>query len=89
MVGRCVEPIRCPGGGSLAGQVEQMTVLAEPELKQRKFLCENCERELFLNALYCDNCGGKIEWPEKYKPILSGKKHDEKGGDKHRHEKRD
>ena len=69
MVGRCVEPIRYPGGSSLAGQVEQMTVLAEPELDQKRFFCENCERELFLNALYCDNCGGKIEWPEKYASI--------------------
>ena len=76
LVGRCVEPIRCPDSRSLAGQVEQMTVLAEPELKQKRFLCENCERELFLNALYCDNCGGKIEWPQEYESILSGKKHD-------------
>ena len=89
MVGRCVEPIRCPGGGSLAGQVEQMTVLAEPEKEQKRFLCENCERELFLNALYCDNCGGKIEWPEKYQSILSEKKHDEKSGDKPSREKED
>jgi hypothetical protein len=54
-----------------------MTVLAEPELNQKRFVCENCERELFLNALYCDNCGGKIEWPEKYEPILSDESHDE------------
>ena len=89
MVGRCVEPIRCPGAGSLAGQVEQMTVLAEPELKQRRFLCENCERELFLNALYCDKCGGKVEWPEKYQSILSEKKHGEKSGDTRSREKED
>ena len=89
MVGRCVEPIRYPGDGSLAGQVEQMTVLVEPELRQKRFLCENCERELFLNALYCDNCGGKIEWPEKYQPILSDKKQGEKGGGKRSREKED
>lgn len=89
MVGRCVEPIRYPGGGSVAGQVEQMTVLAKPEIKQKRFLCENCERELFLNALYCDNCGGKIEWPEKYQPILSDKKQGEKGDDKRSPEKED
>lgn len=89
MVGRCVEPIRYPGEGSLAGQVKQMTVLAEPELKQRRFLCENCKRELFLNALYCDNCGGKIEWPEKYQSILSEKKHGEKSDDKCSREKED
>jgi hypothetical protein len=64
-----------------------MTVLAEPEMRQKKFLCENCERELFLNAVYCDNCGGKIEWPEKYETILSDKKNDEKGDDKDRREK--
>ena len=89
MVGRCVEPIRYPGGGSVAGQVEQRTVLATPEIKQKRFLCENCERELFLNALYCDNCGGKIEWPEKYQPILSDKKQGEKGDDKRSPEKED
>ena len=66
-----------------------MTVLAEPEVKQKRFLCENCERELFLNALYCDNCGGKIEWPEKYQSIQFEKKHDEKSGDKRSREKKD
>ena len=66
-----------------------MTVLAEPEAKQKRFLCENCERELFLNALYCDNCGGKIEWPEKYQSILSDKKQGEKGGDQGSREKED
>ena len=69
--------------------MEQMTVLAEPELKQRRFLCENCERELFLNALYCDKCGGKVEWPEKYQSILSEKKHGEKSGDTRSREKED
>ncbi len=53
-----------------------MTVLAEPELEQKRFLCENCERELFLNAAYCDKCGGKIEWPEKYTSIFSEKEQD-------------
>jgi hypothetical protein len=66
-----------------------MTVLAEPEAKQKRFLCENCERELFLNALYCDNCGGKIEWPEKYQSILSEKKHGKKSSDKPSREKED
>ena len=47
-----------------------MTTLAEPELKQKRFFCENCERELFLNATYCDNCGGKIEWPNKYVSVF-------------------
>jgi hypothetical protein len=54
-----------------------MTRLAEPELKQKRFFCENCERELFLNAAYCDSCGGKVEWPEKYASFLSQKKGDE------------
>ena len=90
LVGRCVEPIRCPDDSSLPGRVEQMTVLAEPELKQKRFLCANCERELFLNAQYCDNCGGKIEWPQKYESILSEKRHDEeKGDDKSPREKKD
>lgn len=51
--------------------------MAEPELKQKRFFCENCERELFLNAIYCDNCGGKIEWPEKYASIFCEKEQDE------------
>jgi len=60
-----------------------MTTLAEPELKQKRFFCENCEREVFLNAVYCDNCGGKIEWPEKYTSVFSEKKQDEqKRGEK-------
>jgi len=58
-----------------------MTVLAEPEMNQKRFLCENCERELFLNASYCDKCGGKIEWPEKYVSIFSEKEKDEQGSD--------
>jgi predicted amidophosphoribosyltransferase len=54
-----------------------MTTLAEPELKQKRFLCQNCERELFLNATYCDGCGGKIEWPQKYESILCEEKQDD------------
>ena len=50
--------------------------MVEPELEQKRFFCENCERELFLNASYCDYCGGKIEWPEKYATIFSGSKED-------------
>jgi DNA-directed RNA polymerase subunit RPC12/RpoP len=60
--------------------VEQMTVLAEPEETQKRFLCENCERELFLKAVYCDNCGGKIEWPQKYEQILCNKSDEEEQG---------
>jgi len=58
-----------------------MTVLAEPEMKQKRFFCENCERELFLNASYCDKCGGKIEWPEKYVSIFSEKEKDQQSSD--------
>lgn len=58
-----------------------MTTLAEPELKQKRFFCENCDRELFLNAVYCDNCGGKIEWPEKYISVFSGKARDKQSRD--------
>jgi hypothetical protein len=58
-----------------------MTVLAEPEMNQKRFLCENCERELFLNASYCDKCGGKIEWPEEYVSIFSEKEKDQQGSD--------
>jgi hypothetical protein len=64
-----------------------MTVLAEPEskkepeLKQKRFFCENCEREVFLNASYCDKCGGKIEWPEKYKSIFSKDKQSKRSSD--------
>ena len=61
--------------------MEQMTVLAEPEMKQKRFFCENCERELFLNASYCDKCGGKIEWPEKYVSIFSEKEKEQQGSD--------
>jgi len=57
-----------------------MTTLAEPELKQKRFFCENCERELFLNAAYCDNCGGKIEWPDKYVSVFS-EEQDEQSSD--------
>ena len=53
--------------------------MVEPELKQKRFLCENCERELFLNAAYCDKCGGKIEWPERYEKILSDKEQKKQG----------
>jgi len=59
-----------------------MTVLAEPEMKQKRFLCENCERELFLNASYCDKCGGKIEWPEKYVSIFSEEEKDQQRSQK-------
>jgi len=64
-----------------------MTVMAEPEakpepeVKQKRFFCENCEQELFLSAVYCDKCGGKIEWPEEYDSIHS-EREDESDADK-------
>jgi rRNA maturation endonuclease Nob1 len=38
---------------------------------QQRYFCENCKREVFLQAKYCDNCGGEIEWPEEIKKILA------------------
>lgn len=31
---------------------------------QKRFFCENCKREVFLQAKYCDSCGGEITWPK-------------------------
>jgi len=38
---------------------------------QQRFFCENCQREVFLVSKYCDNCGGKIEWPKNIQKILA------------------
>jgi len=46
-----------------------MTVIQQP--LQQRFFCENCKREVFLQANYCDNCGGEIEWPKKVQKILT------------------
>lgn len=40
-------------------------------VQQKRFFCENCKRELFLQAKYCDECGGEIEWPEEIKKLLA------------------
>ena len=45
-----------------------MTALTE-KVQQQRFFCENCHREVFLLAEYCDQCGGKVEWPEKIQKI--------------------
>jgi rRNA maturation endonuclease Nob1 len=51
-----------------------MTVTETVE-RQQRFFCENCRHEVFLQAKYCDSCGGQIEWPKKiHKIILSWKK---------------
>jgi uncharacterized OB-fold protein len=39
--------------------------------QQQRFFCDNCGREVFLLAKYCDKCGGKIEWPEKIQKVLA------------------
>jgi hypothetical protein len=44
--------------------------LTERVQEQKRFFCENCKREVFLAQKYCDGCGGKIEWPEKYEALL-------------------
>jgi len=48
-----------------------MTLTERLQIKQERFFCENCEREVFLQAKYCDKCGGKIEWPEKIQKVLA------------------
>jgi rRNA maturation endonuclease Nob1 len=39
--------------------------------QQQRFFCENCKQEVFLQAKYCDKCGGQIEWPEKIQKIIA------------------
>jgi hypothetical protein len=39
--------------------------------QQQRFFCENCKQEVFLQAKYCDNCGGQIEWPEKIQKAIA------------------
>lgn len=34
------------------------------------FYCSNCNREVFLNMKFCDECGGELEWPEEYRRLL-------------------
>jgi len=46
--------------------------------KQQRFFCENCQREVFLLAKYCDHCGGEIEWPEKIQKVISSWKKEKK-----------
>jgi hypothetical protein len=41
------------------------------EQQQRRFFCENCKQEVFLQAKYCDSCGGQIEWPKEIKTIVT------------------
>ena len=41
------------------------------EQQQRRFFCENCKQEVFLQFIYCDKCGGQIEWPKEIKKVIS------------------
>jgi len=47
-----------------------MTATQTVQLQQR-FFCENCKREVFLSAKYCDHCGGAIEWPKNVQKIIN------------------
>ena len=58
--------------------VSKITVTEKLQLQQR-FFCENCQREVFLLAQYCDKCGGEIEWPKKIQKVISSWKKEKKG----------
>gem|GEM_PF-7059783 len=45
--------------------------ITEKLQQQKRFFCEDCKREVFLNNKYCDKCGGEIEWPEQISKVLS------------------
>ena len=51
-------------------EVSKITVTEKLQHQQR-FFCENCKQEVFLQAKYCDKCGGKIEWPEKIQKVIA------------------
>jgi hypothetical protein len=55
--------------GGLALSEATVFTLTEKIQEQKRFFCENCRREAFLAQKYCDNCGGKIEWPKEYEKI--------------------
>jgi hypothetical protein len=38
--------------------------------RQKMFYCSNCNREVFLNMKFCDECGGELEWPEEYRHLV-------------------
>jgi hypothetical protein len=59
------------------GNGEQMNV--DSKVKQQpRFLCSECKHEIFLSMIYCDECGGEIKWPSKYKAILPERKEQDK-----------
>jgi len=39
--------------------------------QQKRFFCDNCKVEVFLNSKFCDSCGGQIEWPAEVQKIIS------------------
>jgi len=39
--------------------------------EQKRFFCESCKREVFLQQSFCDKCGGAIEWPKEVQKVLS------------------
>jgi hypothetical protein len=39
--------------------------------QQRRFFCDNCKREVFLDNKFCDNCGGELQWPADVQNILT------------------
>jgi hypothetical protein len=49
-------------------EVPEITEHEKP--RQKRFFCENCKHEVFLQFKYCDNCGGEIQWPEEIEKIL-------------------
>lgn len=61
---------------STYGLTENLALVVEMNVtesiqRQQRFFCENCKHEVFLQAKYCDKCGGEIEWPEKVQKILT------------------
>jgi rRNA maturation endonuclease Nob1 len=53
---------------------ETSKVTMGQKMKQPRFFCSNCRREIFMRMAYCDECGGEIAWQEKYKVIAAKKK---------------
>jgi hypothetical protein len=61
--------------------LKDKTHAGEETKKQPRFFCSNCNHEIFLRMAYCDECGGEIAWPEKYKAILPKKEKEQKKDD--------
>jgi rRNA maturation endonuclease Nob1 len=59
--------------------VNGITVTEKLE-QQKRFFCENCNREVFLDSKFCDSCGGEIEWPAQVQTILSAWGKEERKG---------